>query len=114
MTNIFTTIFKIKNFYILTILFINISSPFSQLDMYNLRVYFNKQFAGLYKFKQDQMDEVLKRNNRLRKIQSELNILAELKGSNEYFDDVIIDPEYQLDEEPEKIIKVNFLGEYVL
>lgn len=59
--------------------------------------------------KELEIEAVKRRNDRLRYIQSELNILERLKNSDVVHCDVIIDPDYTPDEKPESIVKVCML-----
>lgn len=73
-----------------------------------LRRYFNQTFDEMVKQKQQVTESVKKRNDRLRYIQDELNILEQLNGSHlNYHDELIIDPEYSADEKPGAAIEVN-------
>lgn len=56
--------------------------------------------------KDHEMNLVKQRNNRLRIIQNELNFLEKLKDSKIIHSEIIQDPEYLFDEQPEKIIQV--------
>lgn len=58
-----------------------------------------------------EIHSVEQRNERLRYIQNELNILAKLKGNNNKSDEIIkkkmiVDPKYVSDEKPETIVTV--------
>lgn len=81
----------------------HVEDVFGFFTMLNLRKYFNTHFSELESFKLQQMNIINEKNNRLRVIQKELNILAKLCDSKEVFADEIIDPEYSIDEVPEKI-----------
>lgn len=56
--------------------------------------------------KESEVRLALQRNERLRYIQSEMNILEELKHSGVYHERDIIDPEFSADETPASIVKV--------
>lgn len=56
--------------------------------------------------KSHDMKLVLTRNERLRKIQDEINILSELRKSTEFSNEIIVDPEYCYDERPGTIVEV--------
>lgn len=72
-----------------------------------LRKHFNRIFDSLLERKERETDFVKKRNDRLRYIQKELNVLDQLNGAQiTYNDDYIVDPEYLTDEKPNTIIEV--------
>lgn len=75
-------------------------------DILNLRKWFNQKFDEMKNFKQDQVKQIIEKNQRLRYIQSELNILAKLLGDEEKEFEEILDPDFYSDEEPINIIKV--------
>lgn len=58
---------------------------FSQRDATLLREYFNRHFAEMVALKERQMHVIAEKNERLRHIISEQNILAELKNAPEEF-----------------------------
>lgn len=59
------------------------------------------------KTKENEMNLTRQRNDRLRHIQSELNILEKLKNSGIIHDREIVDPKYEADEIPESIVRVS-------
>lgn len=73
--------------------------------MLKLRELFNSKFDQLKTFKDNEMDIVFKRNNRLRVIQSELSIMSKLLDIVHFKSDIIEDPCFQPDEIPETIVK---------
>jgi hypothetical protein len=77
--------------------------------MMALRQQFNKKFQEMADSKEYEMNLVCRGNERLKHIQIELNILAELRNSGDYHTDEIVDPHYMPDEKPETIVKVNML-----
>ncbi|GAB0093714.1 uncharacterized protein DMENIID0001_088880 [Sergentomyia squamirostris] len=79
---------------------------FGYFDTLALRDFFNQKFTELQERKAQEMQIVKERNNRLREIQSELNILSDLLGTNIVYADEIIDPEYTPDEKPYTIVQV--------
>ena len=96
------------NFYYFLFLLILLISFyfFIKEDTLGLRKYFNKQFLKLQEDKVLEMHMTRQRNDRLRYIQKELNILSKLKNSEEFLDNVIVDPEYMPDEKPDSIVVV--------
>lgn len=72
----------------------------------DLRIFFNKHFNQLKVSKENELKQVKLRNARLREIQNELNILAKLQGKDEILNHPIIDPEFSMDETPDKIVVV--------
>ncbi|XP_015600794.1 cilia- and flagella-associated protein 43-like [Cephus cinctus] len=70
-------------------------------DCMNLRKYFNKLFNDMYGVKEREMTFVQERNERLRYIDSELNIMF---GQN--IPEVPMEPEWHHKEKPESIIRV--------
>lgn len=84
----------------------HVEKIFGYFDALALREFFNKQFCQLQERKEQEMQIVKERNGRLREIQSELNILSQLLGTNIVYEDDIIDPEYMPDEKPHTIVQV--------
>ncbi|XP_055684222.1 cilia- and flagella-associated protein 43 [Lutzomyia longipalpis] len=84
----------------------HVEKIFGYFDALALREFFNKHFCELQERKEQEMQIVKERNNRLREIQSELNILSQLLGTNVVYEDDIIDPEYTPDEKPHTIVQV--------
>lgn len=71
-----------------------------------MRRHFNQTFERMAAVKGNDVALVLQRNNRLRHIQSELNQLERLKGSDRTHESDIVDPEYAADEQPDRIVRV--------
>ncbi|XP_059620690.1 cilia- and flagella-associated protein 43-like, partial [Phlebotomus argentipes] len=84
----------------------HVEKIFGYFDALALREFFNEQFNDLQERKEREMEIVKERNNRLRDIQSELNILSELLETNIVYEDEIIDPEYTPEEKPHTIVQV--------
>lgn len=78
-----------------------------QHDILELRKYFNKQFDKIKSIKEYEMRCVEQRNNRLRHIQRELNIMEKLKESGIVYNDLIKDAKFMSDEVPDLLIQVN-------
>lgn len=76
-----------------------------QIQMMQLRDYFNKKFDELKALKDTEMSMVLKRNARLRVIQSELVIISKLLEIPQIQPEDIIDPRFEPDEIPDTIVK---------
>lgn len=81
----------------------------SQHDSLALRKYFNKIFDKMKKTKDYEINLVKERNERLRHIQREKNVLEKLKNSTVEHYKEIVDPEYMHDENPNSIIKASFI-----
>lgn len=73
--------------------------------MLQLRDYFNKKFDELKTLKDTEMNMVLKRNARLRVIQSELAIISKLLEMPPAQQEAIVDPRFEPDEIPDTIVK---------
>lgn len=66
-------------------------------------------FDGLKKQKDETMDSIRKKNERIRHIQNELNLLGQLDGLHDiHDDDMIVDPQYSADERINAVIEVRF------
>ncbi|GJQ84522.1 hypothetical protein Trydic_g15281 [Trypoxylus dichotomus] len=78
-------------------------SILSKLENVKLRKYFNKEFEYLMSLKVRQINELVEKNNRLRRIISEINYFSEAK---ERMDIVVSDPEWRQEEFPDQILKV--------
>ncbi|XP_055586101.1 cilia- and flagella-associated protein 43 isoform X2 [Uranotaenia lowii] len=76
-------------------------------EMIKLRDYFNKKFDNLKQLKDNEMDTVIKRNQRLRVIHQELATICKLLELDEYEPDHVTDPRYNPDEIPETIVKTD-------
>lgn len=79
----------------------------TQHDILALRKYFNKIFDKMKKTKEYEINLVRERNQRLRHIQFEKNVLEKLKNSTVEHYREIVDPEYMHDENPNSIIKAS-------
>ncbi|XP_026482946.1 cilia- and flagella-associated protein 43 [Ctenocephalides felis] len=80
---------------------------FSQRDATLLREYFNRHFAEMMALKEREMKVIADKNERLRYIVNEQNILAELKDcSLDYITVDVMDPEWSPAEKPETIVTV--------
>ncbi|XP_041975402.1 cilia- and flagella-associated protein 43 [Aricia agestis] len=77
-----------------------------KLNVQNLRLWFNKEFDDLMNQKKREMSHVQNINSRLRFIVQELNTLSDLRGSYHHLTIGIQDPEWDQEEQPEKLIKV--------
>lgn len=77
-----------------------------QEDAIALRRYFNERFEQMSTVKAHEIRLCLQRNDRLREIQSELNKLEALKFSAVVHERDIVDPTYEPDEQPERIVRV--------
>lgn len=80
----------------------------SQHDSLALRKYFNKIFDKMKKTKDYEINLVKERNERLRHIQREKNVLEKLKNSSVEHYKEIVDPKYTQDENPNSIIKASY------
>lgn len=78
---------------------------YGNVEMMRLRDLFNKKFDALKAMKDAEMAVVLKRNNRLRVIQSELSIISKLLGTRDFENELISDPCLKPDEHPESTLK---------
>ncbi|XP_055523001.1 cilia- and flagella-associated protein 43 [Wyeomyia smithii] len=74
------------------------------IEMMKLREVFNSKFDQLKTLKNNEMEIVLKRNSRLRIIQSELSIISKLLDIANFKSETIVDPYFQPDEIPETIV----------
>lgn len=75
-------------------------------DTLALRHHFNRYFEKMTQMKDDVLHMAIGRHQRLRHIQSELNLLEQLRGSDQRHDQLIEDPVYAADEQPERIVRV--------
>lgn len=71
-----------------------------------LRRFFNQRFEQMAVVKENELHLAQQRNDRLRHIQSELNHLERLKQSDVVHEREIIDPAYDADEQPDRIVRV--------
>lgn len=78
---------------------------YGNIQMLQLRDYFNKKFDELKTLKDTEMNMVLKRNARLRVIQSELAIISKLLEMPPAQQEAIVDPRFEPDEIPDTIVK---------
>lgn len=107
----YTFIRPIKNRYIQlemkTFYQLNLEEVMAQYDIEKLKEFFNTSYIKLKEFKTDQVGILTKQNDRLRHIQKELIILANLAGAFEdTADEAIVDVKSFPHETPEKIIQV--------
>nr|XP_026489284.1 cilia- and flagella-associated protein 43 [Vanessa tameamea] len=78
-----------------------------KLNVQNMRLWFNKEFDELMNQKKREIGLVDERNARLRFIIDELNKLSDLRGSFHHLTIQIRDPEWQQEEQPHRLIKVD-------
>ncbi|XP_053698844.1 cilia- and flagella-associated protein 43 [Sabethes cyaneus] len=84
---------------------LNFENVCGKIEMLKLRELFNSKLDLLKTLKDNEMDTVLKRNNRLRVIQSELSIMSKLLNTIDFKKETIVDPCFQPDEIPETIVE---------
>ncbi|XP_055617976.1 cilia- and flagella-associated protein 43 isoform X2 [Toxorhynchites rutilus septentrionalis] len=77
---------------------------YGNIEMLKLRDLFNKKFDILKTLKDNEMDVVLKRNNRLRVIHQEIETMSKLLETENSKAELIIDPQFQPDEVPDIIV----------
>lgn len=75
-------------------------------DVLYLKEYFNTKFNDLQNLKASLLGDIRVKNERLRLIQRELNDLSRLSASRKKYQSSIVDPEFTIEEQPERITVV--------